>query len=112
MTTRTETYPHDRMIDYIDFDGKIPETQSYDRYERIGIRILERIAYDDKSDAWVAELADALDLGSSTERCEGSTPSSRIPDESRTSLICSFFSERLTKFRDSDDCGSIIRRIL
>ena len=27
--------------------------------------------------AWVAELADALDLGSSTERCEGSTPSSR-----------------------------------
>ncbi len=29
-------------------------------------------------DAWVAELADALDLGSSTERCEGSTPSSRI----------------------------------
>ena len=28
--------------------------------------------------AWVAELADALDLGSSTERCEGSTPSSRI----------------------------------
>ncbi len=28
--------------------------------------------------ARVAELADALDLGSSTERCVGSTPSSRI----------------------------------
>lgn len=31
-----------------------------------------------KTDADVAELADALDLGSSTERCEGSSPFIRI----------------------------------
>ena len=39
--------------------------------------------------AWVAELADALDLGSSTERCEGSTPSSRIfnPDRGLPLII-------------------------
>ncbi len=34
-----------------------------------------------RTDADVAELADALDLGSSTERCEGSSPFIRTFDK-------------------------------
>ncbi len=37
------------------------------------------------TDADVAELADALDLGSSTARCEGSSPFIRISTRSRAS---------------------------
>ena len=86
-----ETYPHDRMIDYNDFDDKLPESGSYERNDRWGIRIPVKIAYDHVSDAWVAELADALDLGSSTERCEGSTPSSHIPKSKSNRAIVFLF---------------------